>query len=59
MSCILATKGADFINVHLVLLYLSEFGMRISHCSASESILFYLHTYRIDNTTIILRPYCY
>lgn len=45
ISCILATKGTDFINIHLVLLHLSEFGMWISHCSASENILLYLVLY--------------
>jgi len=63
MSRILATKRADFINIHLVSLHLSEFGMWISHGSAAENIPLYLvlclHTYRTDSTTIILRPYYY
>lgn len=63
ISCILVTKGADFNNIHLVLLDLSEIGMWISYCGASENILLYLvlylHTSRIDSSTIIVGPYYY
>lgn len=59
ISCILATKGADFTNIDLVLLHLSEFGMWISHCSVSPlpcTLSPHLQNWQHYN---ILRPYYY